>query len=127
MSDFEKAMQRPMTFFKLSSQEQWAIDESLGILDWNGDCPHAKQICKECKALFSKRFGLGEKKVEKKAEKPPNPGSDEAKKKGCLCPVLDNSHGKGYLGMKGTFVISGGCPLHGKGAKEAKRDLHGSG
>lgn len=26
----------------------------------------------------------------------PNPGSEEARKQGCLCPVVDNEFGKGY-------------------------------
>ena len=34
---FEKSFERPKNFFKLSEQEQWAIDKRLGILDWNGD------------------------------------------------------------------------------------------
>lgn len=34
---FEKSFQRPKNFFKLSAREQWAIDKSLGILDWAGD------------------------------------------------------------------------------------------
>ena len=42
----------------------------------------------------------------------PNPGSDEAIDQGCTCPVLDNSHGKGYMGIPNVFVFSGGCPLH---------------
>jgi len=42
----------------------------------------------------------------------PNPGSDEAIALGCSCPVLDNSHGKGYMGMEGIFVFSGGCAVH---------------
>lgn len=33
---FEKSFQRPKNFFKLSAETQWAIDKSLGILDWNG-------------------------------------------------------------------------------------------
>lgn len=33
---FEKSFQRPKNYFKLSPQEQWAIDKSLGILDWEG-------------------------------------------------------------------------------------------
>ena len=47
-----------------------------------------------------------------------NPGSDEAVARGCQCPVLDNAHGRGYLGgVKGKegnllFVISGNCELH---------------
>lgn len=40
-----------------------------------------------------------------------NPGSEEALKQGCTCPVLDNAHGKG--GLRG-FYISGDCPLHNK-------------
>jgi len=52
-------------------------------------------------------------------KKVPNPGSDEAKKQGCLCPVMDNNHGEGYLG-KGVFVIRGGCPLHGKKEEKGK-------
>jgi hypothetical protein len=48
----------------------------------------------------------------------PNPGSNEAQCDGCICPVLDNGRGKGYLGgMKDDdgntlFVIVVGCPLH---------------
>lgn len=45
----------------------------------------------------------------------PNPGSDEAMRLGCTCPVLDNYHGRGlpYPGMEGAaFWIAGGCPIH---------------
>lgn len=42
------------------------------------------------------------------------PGSPEAVEAGCLCPVLDNAHGKGYLGMKGCFVITAMCKIHGQ-------------
>lgn len=42
---------------------------------------------------------------------PPNPGSEEAGKMGCICPVIDNSYGKGYYGS-GDFVITVGCELH---------------
>lgn len=49
-----------------------------------------------------------------------NPGSPEAIERGCTCPILDNAHGKGYMGgVKDedgelVFVISQGCPLHDK-------------
>ena len=33
---FEKSFQRPKNYFKLDAKEQWAIDKSLGILDWEG-------------------------------------------------------------------------------------------
>ena len=43
---------------------------------------------------------------------PPPPGSPEAVKLGCTCPVMDNGHGKGYMGVPGIYVYSGDCPLH---------------
>jgi hypothetical protein len=46
-----------------------------------------------------------------KKEAVPNPGSDEAIKQGCTCPVLDNNHGKG-LG-NGLFWMNKDCPMHG--------------
>lgn len=42
----------------------------------------------------------------------PNPGSDAALDAGCTCPILDNGHGRGYMGMQGRFVIAGDCPIH---------------
>lgn len=44
----------------------------------------------------------------------PNPGSDEAIKQGCKCPVLDNNHGRGIAGFDGDvmFWYNGNCPLH---------------
>ena len=48
----------------------------------------------------------------------PNPGSDAAIALGCSCPVMDNSHGRGYLGgVKNKdgevmFVITRGCLVH---------------
>ena len=34
---FEKSFKRPKNFFKLSGRQQWDIDKSLGILDWEGE------------------------------------------------------------------------------------------
>lgn len=34
---FEKSFERPSNYFKLSSRQQWDIDSSLGILDWEGN------------------------------------------------------------------------------------------
>lgn len=42
----------------------------------------------------------------------PNPGTKEALDLGCNCPVLDNGHGRGYMGQKGVFVWREDCPLH---------------
>lgn len=46
---------------------------------------------------------------------PPNPGSDEAIRLGCTCPVIDNHYGRGIRTLLGNhmFWISGDCPLHG--------------
>ena len=46
----------------------------------------------------------------------PNPGSEEARKAGCRCPVLDNARGRGaYIDKDGKpqFWINAECPLHG--------------
>lgn len=45
-----------------------------------------------------------------------NPGSLQAIKNGCTCPVLDNGHGRGHLGdgEKFGWWINAGCPLHGQ-------------
>ena len=45
-------------------------------------------------------------------EKTPDPGSSEALDLGCRCPVLDNAHGIGYMGVPGRWVYSSDCPLH---------------
>ena len=53
-------------------------------------------------------------------EKIPNPGTEEAIKMGCTCPVIDNNYGKGYMGMKDTFVYTSNCPVHGDFLKDIK-------
>ncbi len=52
----------------------------------------------------------------------PNPGSQAALDRGCMCPVMDNGHGRGmYGGAVRTaddapiFVFVADCPLHGGG------------
>lgn len=45
------------------------------------------------------------------SESVPNPGSDEALLQGCLCPVLDNNHGR-HTPWPGEWWIREGCPLH---------------
>lgn len=42
----------------------------------------------------------------------PAPGSDEASRSGCTCPIFDNARGAGYLGQPGIYVVQCGCPLH---------------
>lgn len=51
-------------------------------------------------------------------ETQPNPGSDEAVRRGCLCPVLDNARGLGIYRDGKEFWIDHGCPLHGGVAGE---------
>jgi hypothetical protein len=41
---FEKSFDRPKNFRKLSAQEQWDIDRSLGILDWEGEDLSAEDL-----------------------------------------------------------------------------------
>lgn len=53
----------------------------------------------------------------KSKQKPPNPGSEEARNLGCTCPVLDNCHGKGVMMRGDTFWMAEDCPLHGINAK----------
>lgn len=49
-----------------------------------------------------------------------NPGSDAAMDAGCICPVLDNEYGRGYMGVSDVFVMRDGCPIHGHQAREVK-------
>jgi hypothetical protein len=52
----------------------------------------------------------------------PTPGSPEAVAKGCSCPIMDNGHGRGYMGQKNVFVISNVCSIHSSSlAKKEKR------
>ena len=51
----------------------------------------------------------------------PTPGSNEARRQGCLCPVIENAYGAGYLldrESKPIYVIHNHCPLHGEGPEE---------
>lgn len=42
----------------------------------------------------------------------PNPGSDAAVAAGCRCPILDNAHGAGVLGLGHAWYINQRCSLH---------------
>lgn len=54
---FEQAMKRPADFVELSPEAQWAIDKELGILDWEGDCPHrpGHPMCDDCRNKYRNR------------------------------------------------------------------------
>ena len=45
----------------------------------------------------------------------PNPGSQEARERGCTCPVIDNNFGEGMPDGHGgvEFDMNFACPLHG--------------
>jgi hypothetical protein len=50
---FEASFGRPRNFFHLSERQQWAIDTTLGILDWEG-----KDLSKEDQARFEAHYGF---------------------------------------------------------------------
>lgn len=50
---FERSFMRPKDYFQLSGQEQWAIDKSLGILDWEGE-----DLSKDDIKRFKEYFGI---------------------------------------------------------------------
>ena len=51
-----------------------------------------------------------------------SPGSDAAIALGCKCPVLDNSHGRGWYGRESVYVISETCEVHAARAAIAKAE-----
>ena len=42
----------------------------------------------------------------------PNPGSEEAGALGCVCPVMDNNHGKWAPWPPDGWWMAEGCPVH---------------
>ena len=67
---FEKSFQRPWDYFKLSPETQWAIDKSLGILDWNGSDMSVEDM-KRFKAHYKKPKAM-KMPVAKKIKQPKN-------------------------------------------------------
>lgn len=49
----------------------------------------------------------------------PNPGSNEALDAGCICPVMDNNHGKYAPYPPDGWWIDPECPVHGQNPDEA--------
>lgn len=44
------------------------------------------------------------------------PGTTEAIRAGCLCPVMDNGYGRGWRyvpGRESSYIYSSKCPIHG--------------
>lgn len=55
----------------------------------------------------------------------PNPGSIEARSKGCKCPMMDNGYGQGaYTDAAGVthFWISAECGMHREANETTPRD-----
>ena len=42
----------------------------------------------------------------------PNPGSELARRRGCVCPVLDNNYGRSAPRPGDEWVIRLDCPMH---------------
>jgi hypothetical protein len=56
---FQKAMARPRNYKHLTEREQWAIDKRLGILDWDGSCPHMSGApCPDCEKKYHQAHPL---------------------------------------------------------------------
>ena len=51
---FEKSFERPKNYFKLPTREQWAVDQRLGILDWEG-----RDLTKEDKERYDAHYKEG--------------------------------------------------------------------
>lgn len=52
-----------------------------------------------------------------------NPGSYKAIELGCTRPVMDNSHGNGFMYMdEKCFWINSDCPLHGRKGNTEKAE-----
>lgn len=60
------------------------------------------------------------------SKKIPNPGSKDAIKAGCECPIIDNSYGRGYMGQKNVFIYSIDCIVHNQPEEEENEKRHGS-
>ena len=57
--------------------------------------------------------------------KVPNPGSREARERGCCCAVMDNHYGAGIVkgpGEKPVFWITLPCELHGRAQETRGQD-----
>ena len=73
--------------------------------------------------IFETPEGSGFDRIIKECK--PNPGSDEARAMNCKCPILDNGHGRGYMGTD-NFVISMDCPLHTMSVEETREYIGAS-
>ena len=66
---FAQAMKRPSNYHQLSEREQLQIDDELGILDWDGSCPHhSYEFCEECKRKYMKKHKFKRNKNSKRVK-----------------------------------------------------------
>jgi hypothetical protein len=50
------------------------------------------------------------------------PGTHQAQAAGCTCPVMDNNHGDGWMGLKDVYVFNTECPVHSELIKQANSE-----
>ena len=56
------------------------------------------------------------------SDETPKPGSVEAGRLACTCPVIDNHYGRGFVvNGERVWVVNEDCPLHGRGQGERTR------
>lgn len=75
---------------------------------------------RRCRACHKEK--VRRQRWKKSGQPTPNPGSDDAVWLGCRCARMDNSYGKGYMGISGVFVYSGACSLHEQNIREIHDD-----
>lgn len=78
------------------------------------DCPPG-----DCRTGHAGTAADGLRPMPQELKPVPPPGSPAAIDAGCLCPVLDNGHGRGYMpGPTGPlYVYNEECPVHGTRTK----------
>jgi hypothetical protein len=66
---------------------------------------------------FREAYVQARMEIERMTTRPPDPGSPDAIKEGCVCDPEANRHGKGVAMVGGIpwFTFKTECPLHGKG------------
>jgi hypothetical protein len=61
---FEASFRRPSDYCELNAAVQWAIDKSLGILDWDGGGhEHPYKLSEEERKRFEAHYDYYKKKV----------------------------------------------------------------
>ena len=79
-------------------------------MQYSRDIREIRYTCRSCKCVYEVKIGV---------ILVAPPGSQEANKRGCKCPIIDNHYGDGiYIDDKTgerQYIINESCPLHGAG------------